>query len=641
MCGLVGYITNSNSEKNNLQILESMSASLSHRGPDSHGSISYINKIYLAHRRLSILDLGSGGEQPMYSNSERYIISFNGEIYNHLSLRLVLEKYKSIKWKSTSDTETLIEFFDYFGIEETLSKISGMFSISLLDKKEKKLILIRDRMGEKPMYYGFNNNIFFFGSELKAFKANQDIQLSLNKHSISKYFKYGYIPAPFSIFQDVYKLQPAHYLIISFDNFNASKYEIKKYWRKKNEKNIEKDYSKIKNKAKNLLFDSVKEQLISDVPLGAFLSSGIDSSLIVSMMQEITPGNVNTFSIGFEEKEYDESKNAKKIASFLKTNHNEFYVDTKNVQDMIPYISEIYDEPFSDSSQVPTYLVSKFAKQKVKVSLSGDGGDELFGGYNRYVNSSKILQFNKLIPKYIKNILINFLQILSPNSWNKLLYFLMNFYILPKINLPGDKIYKLIGLIEKNNISDLYDFYISHWNKNDQPFSDNINNIYLEEKYEFINFNDFSQEMMHYDSITYLPDDILVKVDRAAMANSLETRAPFLNHDLVSYAHNIPSSFKLGKKNKIILRDILNTYLPKELFDLPKAGFGMPIDLWLKNDLKDWAISLVNKKDIESQGILNRNKIISIFDQHFKGQRNWNNKIWTVLMFQSWLINNV
>ena len=563
MCGVVGYITNKNNVTRNLINLKKMSSSLVHRGPDSGEVISYIDKIYLAHRRLSIIDVSSDGSQPMNSSSNRYIISFNGEIYNHLHLRKLIEKNKNIKWKSNSDTETLVELFDYFGIEETLKKISGMFSIALLDKKEKKLFLIRDRMGEKPMYFGYDSNIFFFGSELKAFKKNEDIKLSLNQYALSKYFKYGYVPAPFSIYKNVFKLEPAHYLEIDFDNFNESKYQLKRYWNKDNLKDFDYNYKDVKNNTEKLLLESVKEQLISDVPLGAFLSSGIDSSLIVSMMQKISPRNVNTFSIGFLEKEYDEAKNAKKIASYLNTNHNEFYVSSKNVQEIIPNISEIYDEPFSDSSQIPTYLVSSFARKKVKVSLSGDGGDELFGGYNRYLNSSKILKFNNFIPNHIKNILIKFLKILSPSTWNKLLYYLMNFYLFPKVNLPGDKIYKIIGLIEKNNISDLYDFYISHWNGNDLPFVSDKNNYLLKDKYNFVTINDFTAEMMHYDSISYLPDDILVKVDRAAMANSLETRAPFLNHELVSYAHNMPTKYKLGKKNKLILRDILSNYLPK------------------------------------------------------------------------------
>jgi len=641
MCGLVGYITNRDNELKNLSIIKKMCSTLFHRGPDGGNIASFQNKVYLGHRRLSILGIGDSGTQPMNSKSGRYTISFNGEIYNHLNLRKKLEKKNNIKWNSNSDTETLVELFEHYGVENTLKMISGMFAIALLDKKEKKIYLIRDRMGEKPLYYGFQNNIFFFGSELKSIKVNEDLNLSLNQYAISKYFKYGYIPTPLSIYKNVYKLQPAHLLEISFNNFNSSNYYIRKYWQKDDIKNKENNYENIKHKTEDLLLQSVKDQLISDVPLGAFLSSGIDSSLIVSMMQKISPEKINTFSIGFKEKEYDEAKNAKKIASFLKTNHHEFYVNTKDVQDMIPYISEIYDEPFSDSSQVPTFLVSKFARQKVKVSLSGDGGDELFGGYNRYLNSSKLLYLNNFIPKYLKVILIKMLQTLSPNTWNKLLYFLMSIYIFPKINLPGDKIYKIIGLIEKNNISELYDFYISHWLKNDKLFSSPYNNELLDDKYNFLSHKDFEAEMMHYDSITYLPDDILVKVDRAAMANSLETRAPFLDHKLVSFAYNIPTKFKLGKKNKMILRDILSNYLPKNLFDFPKSGFGMPIDIWLKNDLKEWTLSLVKKEDLELHGILDHKKIISILNEHFSGHRNWNNKIWTVLMFQSWLKNNV
>ena len=641
MCGIVGFINFDSNLGSNKLILDEMSNELSHRGPNDSNKIVIDHSIYLSHLRLSIQDITKNGSQPMSSKSSRFIIAFNGEIYNHLEIRNEINKFKTIKWQSTSDTETLIESFEFYGIDKTLEKLSGMFAISLIDKKNSKLYLIRDRMGEKPIYYGYNESNFYFTSELKSLKKNKKINLEINELALSKFFKYGYIPSPLSIYKNTFKLSPGSYIELDYKIQNFTKYKTVNYWNINSfrSRNKNSNYSSIKDNCEILINNSIQEQLISDVPLGAFLSSGIDSSLIVSIMSKNIKQKIETFSIGFNEENYNEAKNAKKIANYLGTNHNELYVNSNHVIDLLPKISEIYDEPFADSSQIPTFLVSNFAKQKVTVSLSGDGGDELFAGYNRYVNSNRILKFNKLIPNSIKNILKYFLTILTPSQWNKFYLFLNKIYIVPNINLPGDKIYKIIDLIYKNDISNLYDFYISFWKQNEKPFIKESNNKILNNFYHFVSEEDFISEMMIIDSQNYLPDDILVKVDRASMANSLESRAPFLNKNLVEYSQTIDSSFKFNKKNKIILRDILSKYLPKELYDLPKSGFGIPLDVWLREDLKDWVNSLINKKELSSSVFLNQEYISKIFNEHISNTRNWSNKIWTVLMFQSWIKN--
>lgn len=639
MCGLVGFVSKNENHNSNLNILAKMSRSIYHRGPDDFGQYIYKNEIYLAHRRLSILDTSKNGSQPMQSQSGNFVIVFNGEIYNHLKIRNYLKTFKNIQWKSLSDTETLLESFDLIGINETLKIISGMFSIVLLNKEENKLYLMRDRIGEKPLYYGYNNNSFFFGSELKVFKENKYIDLNINSLALSKFFKFGYVPSPLSIYKNIFKLPPGCYLEYHniFSNFN--KFEIKKYWDLNNYKN---DYSisnenKITNNIENLIENSVKEQLISDVPLGAFLSSGIDSSLIVSLMKKFKKNKVQTFSIGFNESEYNEAKNSKKIAKYLGTEHNELYIKPSDIFDFIPNLQKIYDEPFADSSQIPTYFVSNFAKKNVTVALSGDGGDELFGGYNRYLNSNKILKLNNSIPNFLKNILIYFLKILTPSQWNKFTFILSKLYLFPNISLGGDKIYKLIDLIKKNNVSDLYDYYISFWNYEDEIFIDKNNNNIINEKLNFYSEEDFINEMMIIDLKSYLPDDILVKVDRASMSNSLETRAPFLQKDLVEYALKIQTKYKFNKNNKIILRRILSKYLPENLYNLPKSGFSIPLDIWIRNDLKDWSHSLINSNHQKNFKIINYKNLKNIFDDHCSNKRNWSNKIWTFLMFQSWV----
>jgi len=643
MCGLVGFLNfDYNLELNNL-ILNNMSAKINHRGPDDKNNTIIDNILYLSHLRLSIIDTSKNGSQPMYSSSSRYVICFNGEIYNHLKIREELKKYKNIKWLGNSDTETLIESFEFFGVNDTLDKISGMFAIALIDRQNHKLFLIRDRIGEKPLYFGFNNEIFFFSSEIKALKENKKIEFKVNQKALAKYFKYGYVPSPLSIYENIFKLKPASYIEINYKSKNFSNYKTFQYWNINNHSNKKKliqDKKNITNHCEDLIYKSINEQLLSDVPLGAFLSSGIDSSLIVSIISKKIKQNIDTFSIGFDEKNYNEAINSKKIANYLGTSHHELYVTSNIVLDQIPKISEIYDEPFADSSQIPTYLVSNFAKKNVTVALSGDGGDEMFAGYNRYINSQKILKFNQIIPTHIKNLIKFMLTRFSPQQWNKFIYVLNNLYLFPKISLPGDKIYKLIDLIYKNDISNLYDYYVSFWKNYEKPFINNDNNLILDEQYIFTSEKDFISEMMIIDSQSYLPDDILVKVDRATMSNSLESRAPFLNRELMEYVQRIDINSKYNKKNKIILRDILSKYLPKSLFDLPKAGFAMPIDIWLRNDLKDWAISLIDKKELTSNNYFNAKNISSIFDEHINNKRNWSNKIWTFLMFQSWLKNN-
>jgi asparagine synthase (glutamine-hydrolysing) len=609
MCGICGFYSKSSLKFDSA--IKKMCAAISHRGPDDNGSWQDENLgIVLGHQRLSIIDLSAAGHQPMQSSSGRFILSYNGEIYNHLALRTELKDINSnIKWRGNSDTETLLEGLEFWGIEETLKKLVGMFAFILWDKKLHCLTLVRDRMGEKPLYYGWqgkgDNSVFLFGSELKALKVHPNFRAEINRDAITLQFRHNCIPAPYSIYKDIYKLLPGHYLQL-------------------NEK---------------LLTISVKQQMISDVPLGAFLSGGVDSSTIVALMQTQSSRPIKTFTIGFNEEDYNEAKYAKEASRHLGTEHNELYVSAEQAMAVIPKLQSIYDEPFSDSSQIPTFLVSQLAKQYVTVSLSGDGGDELFCGYNRYIISKNFFNKLNLMPYFFKKILSLGIKSVTPKNWVR---FSKIFPQLRQLNNFGDKMHKGATVLGSKNFSELHYRLASHF--------ENPNEIVINSKEPstfFTNFKptlpglDDQQQMMALDCITYLPDDILVKLDRAAMATSLETRTPFLNHKLIEYAWRIPQSLKLKNGiSKWILREILKKYLPEKLIDRKKTGFGIPIDLWLRGPLRDWAESLLNKTRLDREGYLNSDKVLIKWKEHLSGKMNWQYHLWDVLMFQAWLEKN-
>ncbi len=636
MCGVVGYWS-----KNKFfdeSVLLNMAQNLSHRGPDDSGVwIDKDNGLNLAHTRLSILDLSSAGHQPMESACGRYVISYNGEIYNHKEIRKELDNYNLNNWKSSTDTETLLVSLKYWGLEKTLQKINGMFAFAFWDRKNRTLALARDRIGEKPIYYGYIKDVFLFSSEVKAFKNHPIWEGGIDHESLSLYLRFNYIPAPKSIFKDIYKLPPAHYLIIDDKN---KKNIPKCYWDISKNKNERTNFdfqntSEITEELLNKTRESVLKRMISDVPIGSFLSGGLDSTLITAIMQEQSIKPVNTFTVGFFEKQFNEADYAKKVAKILGTNHSEIYLKPSNILDVVPKLSKIYSEPFADSSQIPTYLISKFASENVKVCLSGDGGDELFCGYSRYLKGVDIFNmFNKL-PTNLRKFILQTLSY-TPFSFWKVVQ-----KIITRSSKPSNLANHITKLLVALKYSNKNSYYLSLISNPKDVRAIMVNSIeYKNFTNELPEINNFREKMMFADLNQYLPDDILTKVDRASMANSLETRAPFLDHNLVEFCLKIPNQYKYKhKKGKWILRELVYNYVPKHIMDRPKKGFDVPIDYWLKGPLKDWAYSLIEKNKLIDDNIFKFNEISKMWQEHQSGKRNWQNNLWSILMFQAWREN--
>jgi asparagine synthase (glutamine-hydrolysing) len=657
MCGIAGFLTNNSITLDNAEaIANGMALTIQHRGPDD-GGVWFDDQagIALAHRRLSILDLSPAGHQPMASKSNRYVIAFNGEIYNHLELRRELEMMSqtssitakdvaAINWRGHSDTETLLAGFEAWGVEATLKKTLGMFAISLWDKEDKVLTLARDRMGEKPLYYGFQNNTFLFGSELKALKAHPEFLSEIDRDVLCLYLRHCYIPAPYSIYKGIKKLLPGTYVQVRLeDDANSSSMTPKSYWSMEDEvaRGIDNPFIGGDDQAINALDRQLKQsiglQMMADVPLGAFLSGGVDSSTVVALMQSQSSLPVKTFSIGFDEAQYNEADYAKAVAKHLGTDHTELYVSSAEAIKVIPLLGKMYDEPFADSSQIPTFLVSKMAKQHVTVSLSGDGGDELFGGYNRYLLADKWKKI-EYVPFALRKLLGHLIKTLSPESWDAIFQQVSKFKTLPS-NM-GEKLEKLANRLEK--IDGAHNLYYSLVSEIDYPEQIVLRGLepktWLTKSTMKVSLNDAKQEMMFLDAMTYLPDDILVKVDRAAMANSLETRVPLLDHRVVELATQLPMNMKIRNgKTKWLLRQVLYQYVPKELIERPKAGFGIPLAQWLRGPLKDWAESLLDEKRLVQEGYFNVHFIRNLWQAHLSGKRNHQSLIWSLLMFQAWL----
>lgn len=627
-----------------------MNLAVSHRGPDGNGVwFSKNSGIVLGHQRLSIIDLTAAGNQPMLSESGRFILTYNGEFYNHLEIRSELKKNNpKIQWQGTSDTETLLNAIEFWGAENTLKKIDGMFAFALWDQKNHSLMLARDRIGEKPLYYGWqgegDNKVFLFGSELKSLKVHPEFKREINRDSIALQSRYSYVPAPYSIYKNTFKLMPGHYLKLSEGDLKNSKLPAsKEYWSltevaiNGNKNQLDQDDKKIQDDLEKKLRICVKKQMISDVPLGAFLSGGIDSSVLVALMQSETNHPVKTFTIGFDENNYDEAPFAKKIAQHLRTDHSELYVNSKDARDVIPKLPEIYDEPFSDSSQIPTFLVSQLTKKYVKVALSGDGGDELFCGYNRYVVTEKFWKPINILPLSIRKILASTITLISEKNWNKISNVLP---IFNRYSSFGEKIHKAAGMIKNESLDNLYDDFCSHWRNTSELVIGSKENAsqFVNSEPKLKVLNNLQQMMMALDFINYLPNDILVKVDRASMASSLETRMPFLDHKFVEYVWKIPKSLKYRNgEGKIILKKILNKYVPKNLTERPKMGFGIPLDIWLRGPLKDWAENLLDEKKLHHCGYFNPKLVREKWVEHISGKKNWQHYLWDILMFQAWL----
>jgi len=647
MCGIAGFIDVSCRKKaNELEsLIMRMADTMHHRGPDDKGTwIDEKAGVAFGHRRLSIIDLSQEGHQPMVSHCGRYVIVFNGEIYNFKTLRKELEG-AGYGFRGHSDTEVMLTAISRYGVDKAVQKFNGMFAFAVWDREKRVLNLARDRLGEKPLYYGWSGNTFLFASELKAIRAYPEFTNEINRDALALYMRYNCIPAPHSIYKSIFKLPPAATLKIDTSASNRKESEVRFYWsliesvKKGKDDRFKGPPKEALEHIENLLSDAVKLRMESDVPLGVFLSGGTDSSLVTALMQSQSTPAVKTFTIGFKEYAYNEAEQAKLVAGHLGTEHTEFYVTPAEAMAVVPRLADIYDEPFSDSSQIPTILVSELTRKKVTVSLSGDGGDEIFGGYNRYFWVKDIWRNIGWINKNVRNRFARILMTMSPGAWGKIFHNFGN--TLPKKvrqRTPGDKIHKLADILSANSPYDMYIGLVSHWADTRSLVLDSKEplTIITDENTRMPEL-DFTEEMMYKDTVTYLPDDILVKVDRASMAASLESRAPFLDHRVAEFAWRLPITMKMKRNNgKLLLKHLLYKHVPPKLIERPKMGFALPIDVWLRGPLKDWAESLLDEAKIRREGFLNYRPIKGKWEEHISGKRNWQYLLWDVLMFQAW-----
>jgi asparagine synthase (glutamine-hydrolysing) len=644
MCGIAGFLGAEVSLGDRTVLLEAMGNAIASRGPDSSGVWSdEAAGVGLSHRRLAIVDLSPAGHQPMQSSTGRFMLLFNGEIYNHIDLRAELDLKVSPSWQGHSDTETLVKGVEAWGLEATLKKSIGMFAIALWDRDNHTLTLARDRMGEKPLYYGWQGRgdpkVFLFGSELKALKAHPAFSADIDRAALCLLMRHNYIPAPYSIYQGISKLEPGCLLSVSLA---APDPKIWKYWdaTKTALAGVAKPFAGTAEDAVNALEelakDAVGKQMMADVPLGAFLSGGVDSSTVVALMQSQSARPVKTFTIGFNEQGYNEAVHAKAVAQHLGTEHTELYVTPVQAMDVIPRLPNLYCEPFADSSQIPTFLVSQLARQHVTVSLSGDAGDELFCGYNRYQLTENVWRRLALVPAPIRALAAKCVTAVSPSTWDNLAS------IIPgkrSYTSVGDKLHKGAGVLASSSVDELYLGMVSHlrnpaeWVIGGQEPPSHLTGL----RPNLGQLGDV-ERMMLLDAITYLSDDILAKVDRAGMGVSLEGRIPFLDHRLVEFAWSLPLEYKLRDgQTKWPLRQVLYRHVPKELIDRPKMGFGVPLHDWLRGPLRGWAEDLLDESRLRKEGYFQPQPIRKIWEEHQTGKRNWMAQLWNVLMFQAWL----
>jgi asparagine synthase (glutamine-hydrolysing) len=647
MCGITGFWDTSieMSADRLRSIVTSMSDAILHRGPDSGGAwVDESTGIALGHRRLAIVDLSPEGHQPMTSSNERYTIVFNGEVYNFVALREELLPL-GYSFRGHSDTEIMLAAFNEWGLEAAVKKFNGMFAFALWDRQERLLHLGCDRLGEKPIYYGWIGQTLVFGSELKALKANSMFQPEIDRDALALFLRHGYIPAPYSIYQGIHKLPPA--TVLTWSGNQDSHPSPVPYWSAKAaaEAGIANPFigseQEAIDKLDSLLLDAVGLRMMADVPLGAFLSGGVDSSTVVALMQAQSNKPVKTFSIGFEEAGFNEAEYAKAVAKHLNTDHTEMYVTPSQALEVIPKLPSLYDEPFADPSQIPTFLVSELARKHVTVSLSGDGGDEIFGGYERYFLAENIWQKFGWMPKSLRQSTAKALTSVSTQGWDKAVG------VLPVVpnrlkEYPGSRIHRLAEILAVEEPEEMYLGLISIWkNPADIVIGSNEGKTYFTDRQRWAKVPSFSESMMYMDTMAYLPDDILVKVDRASMGVSLEGRIPLLDHRVVELAWQIPMSMKIrDNRGKWILRQVLDKYVPKSLIDRPKMGFGVPIDTWLRGPLKDWAEVLLDENRLRTEGFFHPEPIRQMWAEHLAGDRNRQYYLWTILMFQVWLEEN-
>jgi asparagine synthase (glutamine-hydrolysing) len=653
MCGFAGFLGGAAlfGGGRAAPVATAMADCIRHRGPD-HGGI-WLDPdagVAFAHRRLAIVDLSAAGDQPMESSSGRYVTIYNGEIYNHLDLRRQLqEDGYGFDWRGHSDTETLLAAIEAWGVRGALERSIGMFALALWDRRERALILARDRLGEKPLYYGWQGQgqgaAFLFGSELKAFRSHPAFEGEIDRDSLTLLMRYGYIPAPHSIYRGIAKLMPGCFATLRAGRREP---EIEAYWsaaevaERGRREPLEASPDEAVESLEKLLMDAVGQQMIADVPLGAFLSGGVDSSTIVALMQAQSTRPVKTFSIGFHEEEYNEAAHAKAVAEHLGTDHTELYVTPEEAMRVVPRLPDMYDEPFADSSQIPTFLVSQLARRSVTVSLSGDAGDELFGGYNRYKMTAAFWRRLSMAPRPLRGALAGALTSVSPRTWNRIASAVEP--ILPeslRMKVPGDKIHKGAGVLKSASVAELYRGLVSSWRDPEAlVVGGREPSTLLTGGAPDLSGLSEIERMMALDMITYLPDDILAKVDRAAMSVSLETRVPLLDHRVVEYAWRLPIDYKIrGGQTKWALREVLYRHVPRSLIERPKMGFGVPIGEWLRGPMRDWAEALLDPRRLEREGYFRPEPIRRMWQAHLEGNVNEQYKLWIVLMFQAWLEN--
>lgn len=637
MCGIAGFADFSfRTDKDDLrQIVSRMTETLHHRGPDDKGVwVDEGRGIALGHRRLSIIDLSPMGRQPMVSSCGRYVIVLNGEIYNFQELQRDLQK-QGCSFRGHSDTEVALCAISSWGFEEALKKFNGMFALAIWDKEEHVLRLARDRMGEKPLYYGFIQGVFVFASECKAIRSFPLFSARIDRNSLALFLRHSYIPAPYTIYEGLYKLPAGNILSIDAECRGVLPSPAP-YWNAKLvvEQGLAdsrfQDEGVLLEETEKLLKNAVKIRMYSDVPLGVFLSGGIDSTLVTALMQSQSNRPIRSFTIGFKEKEFNEAKYASQIAAHLGIEHTELQVRAKDALDVIPKLPDIYDEPFADSSSIPTYLLSKLTRDYVTVALSGDGGDELFGGYNRYLWSKNIWQSIRRVPRGMRRNLQAMLQWIPADLWDRAGKL--------KIQSLADKMQKISEILPLENQHDVYYSLISQWKDPSAIVIDSSEPLTRVTDPSFCIHDCNSIEwMMFIDMCSYLPDDILVKVDRASMASGLEARAVYLDHRIVESAWKMPFSLKMrGRTSKWILRQILDRYVPARLVERPKMGFGVPLSQWLRGPLKDWAEGLLDEQKLKREGYFMPEEIRAKWQEHLRRKRNWHHYLWNILMFQAW-----
>lgn len=645
MCGIAGFLNPkaNRSDAALADIAAQMAGTLLHRGPDDGGAWSEAAAgVAFGFRRLSIMDLTPAGHQPMLSDDDRFVIVFNGEIYNAEDIRKELHQKGGAPaggWRGHSDTEVLLQACAHFGIAGTVERLIGMFAFAVWDRSERKLTLVRDRFGVKPLYWAKIGTQLLFASELKAFRSHPDFHAELDPAALAGYLRHAYVPSPRSIYRHAHKLQAGHMLTLTADGEIA----IECYW---NLRRIAAEGSRhaLRNpmdpttataELETLLLDAVGRRMISDVPLGAFLSGGIDSSTVVALMQAQSTRPVRTFTIGFHETGYNEAVHARNVAAHLHTEHTELYLNPDDALKLVPHIPDWFDEPFADASQLPTYLVSHLTRRHVTVSLSGDGGDELFAGYFRYTWGANFARWRTMMPPALRNALGAGLQAVPAGAWNTLSQVIPGRLRPP---LLGHKIHKVADLMLEPASEGIYRRLTSFWDQPSElldgaPEPDGeLWDASLEQ-----DIPDLTSRMQYLDCVSYLTDDILTKVDRTSMAVSLEAREPLLDHRVAEFAWRMPVDLKVRNGvSKWLLRQVLYRHVPRELVERPKMGFGVPIDSWLRGPLREWAEGLLDENRLRREGILNPAPIRRKWAEHLSGDRNWQYDLWVVLMFQAW-----